>query len=148
MSDAKSWIKANKISGNALCCGLTVPLHFCCQHRCHKAEQTKNNSTSTRLHPIPRAFFAGRKRDADVKRVHGAENNLLFLPLWWLWRTSDCITQISYAPKALDRSLAAYLRCDLKANVFVYSCDCRAYLWKRLRTYAVFIALIFIKRTF
>ena len=26
--------------------------------------------------------------------------------------------QISYAPKALDRSLAAYLRCDLKANVF------------------------------
>ena len=31
---------------------------------------------------------------------------------------SDRKSQISYAPKALDRSLAAYLRCDLKANVF------------------------------
>ena len=42
---------------------------------------------------------------------------------------SYCETaQISYAPKALDRSLAAYLRCDLKANVFVYPCNCCAYL--------------------
>ena len=63
-------------------------------------------------------------------------------------RPDDQKTQISYAPKALDRSLAAYLRCDLKANVFVYSCNCRAYLWKQLRTYAVFFVLIFIKRTF
>ena len=54
-------------------------------------------------------------------------------------RTANCrgryccrVTQISYAPKALDRSLAAYLRCDLKANVFVYSCDCRAYFVKAI----------------
>ena len=55
------------------------------------------------------------------------------------------IPQISYAPKALDRSLAAYLRCDLKANVFVYSCNCRAYLWKQLRTYAGFFRVDFHK---
>ena len=74
------------------------------------------------------------------------------LLLFWVFaqwgRPRTSFTQISYAPKALDRSLAAYLRCDLKANVFVYSCNCRAYLWKQLRTYAVFFALIFMKRTF
>ena len=50
-------------------------------------------------------------------------------------RTANCrgryccrVTQISYAPKALDRSLAAYLRCDLKANVFVYSCLPRVFV--------------------
>ena len=57
-------------------------------------------------------------------------------------------TQISYAPKALDRSLAAYLRCDLKANVFCLLLRLSRVLWKQLRTYAVFIALIFINRTF
>ena len=53
--------------------------------------------------------------------------------------------QISYAPKALDRSLAAYLRCDLKANVFCLPLRLSRVLWKQLRTYAVFIALIFHK---
>ena len=73
--------------------------HYRYQHRCHKAEQTKNNSASTRLHAILRACFAGHKRDANLKRVHDAENNLLFLPPWWFWRTSDltlAIKEIRY----------------------------------------------------
>ena len=40
--------------------------HYPYQHRCHKAEQTKNSSASTPLQAIPRAFFAERKRDANV----------------------------------------------------------------------------------
>ena len=40
--------------------------HYPYQHRCHKAEQTKNSSASTRLHTIPHAFFAGCKPDANV----------------------------------------------------------------------------------
>ena len=42
------------------------------------------------------------------------KNNIFAFGRLQKWR----LTQISYAPKALDRSLAAYLRCDLKANVF------------------------------
>ena len=80
-------------------CALRGFRHYRYQHRCHKAEQTKNNSASTRLHAIPCACFAGRKRDANLKCVHDAENNLLFLPPWWFWRTSDltlAIKEIRY----------------------------------------------------